>query len=74
MELFAIMVGDVEHPYWRPRSFVALVDSDWGPSPVLQVANVPYVFLTRTEAQDVIDEYSNGIEMKVMTFTCSQTG
>lgn len=69
-QLFAIVIGKVDqHPYWITGKFVYLHDNDWGPSPTLSMTDVPDIFLTAKEAQDVIDKYNTyDIEMKVATF------
>jgi hypothetical protein len=74
MELFTIVVGNVcSHKYWHSGAFVALCDSDWGPSPTLRIVNEPSMFLTFKEANDVLDMYNHyGIEMNVVTFTRKQ--
>lgn len=71
MELHTIVVGRVkDHPYWKTGSFVALdYEGEWGPSPTLRQVDVPVMFLSAQDAQDVIDEHNGyGVSMKVLTF------
>ena len=68
-ELHVIVVKQrVTHPYWIPGAFVALVASDWGPSPVLEMRHTPQVFTSSGDAQRTIDMFCYRDMLEVATF------
>lgn len=59
-KLYTIVVSELDkpHPYWKDGAFIALEESDWGPSPVFSMVTKPTMFTSMEEAQRVLKIYA----------------